>query len=245
MFRELLSIFRPGNPLKKMAEDFAKMLSLTYEQTVKAGDIYFRKSTSPEDRTQIYMTDVKVNKLERKIRKQVIAHLSVGGSKAQVPYCLLLMSLVKDVERLGDYAKNLSEVIDIYPDPLPEDQIFAELREIRDGLERVFAAASEVFTESDPERAMELIHEGRDLAHRSDALLTLIARSDYDPGLTTAAVLGARHYKRIGAHVLNILSSVVMPLHKLDYYDESNRLSAAEGTAGAGRGGAGAGAGAE
>jgi hypothetical protein len=34
-------------------------------------------------------------------------------------------------------------------------------------------------------------------------------------------VLGTRYYKRIGGHVLNILSSVVMPLHKLDYYDES------------------------
>jgi hypothetical protein len=33
-------------------------------------------------------------------------------------------------------------------------------------------------------------------------------------------VMGTRFYKRIAAHVLNILSSVVMPLHKLDYYDE-------------------------
>jgi hypothetical protein len=32
--------------------------------------------------------------------------------------------------------------------------------------------------------------------------------------------MGARFYKRTAAHVLNVLSSVVMPLHKLDYYDE-------------------------
>ena len=35
-----------------------------------------------------------------------------------------------------------------------------------------------------------------------------------------AVVMGTRFYKRIAAHVLNVLSSVVMPLHKLDYYDE-------------------------
>ena len=34
-------------------------------------------------------------------------------------------------------------------------------------------------------------------------------------------MLATRFYKRIGAHVVNVLSSVVMPLHKLDYYDES------------------------
>jgi len=33
-------------------------------------------------------------------------------------------------------------------------------------------------------------------------------------------VLATRYYKRIGGHVLNVLSSVVMPLHKVDYYDE-------------------------
>ena len=33
-------------------------------------------------------------------------------------------------------------------------------------------------------------------------------------------VLLTRFYKRLGAHLLNILTSVVMPLHKLDFYDE-------------------------
>ncbi len=227
MLRELLSIFRPGNPLQAMADNFARMLDLAYEQTVMAGKIYFRESATP-DRAEIYKKDVEVNKLERKIRKQVIAHLSIRGTTPQVPYCLLLMSLVKDVERIGDYAKNLSEVIDIYPKPLPEDEIVAELREIRSGVESAFSATSGVFSESDRERALELITEGRGLTHRSDALLVRIARSDYDAALTTAAVLGARYYKRIGGHVLNILSSVVMPLHKLDYYDEESATQLGE-----------------
>ncbi len=59
-----------------------------------------------------------------------------------------------------------------------------------------------------------------DLAKRCDSLLERIAKSDYGAGTTTALVLGARYYKRIGAHVLNILSSIVMPVHKLDYFDE-------------------------
>ena len=162
--------------------------------------------------------------MERRIRKQVIAHLSVRGVSPHVPYCLLLMSLVKDVERIGDYAKNLSEVIDFYPEPLPDDEIIAELREIRRGVESAFADSSEVFSRSDRERAMVLISACRDLAHRSDQLLPRIARSDYNAALTTAVVLGARYYKRIGAHVQNILTSVVMPLHKLDYYDEDSAL---------------------
>jgi phosphate uptake regulator len=204
-----------------MGERFAEMLTLTQQMTLEAGEIYFKMDPKPEGRTRIYKADVQVNKLERTVRKQVIAHLSITSNTASLPYCLLLMSLVKDVERIGDYAKNLAEAPEFNNEPLPDDEIVAELREIRNGVEAAFAATAEVFISSDRERAVTLIREGRDLAHRCEALIVRIARSRYPAGLTAATVLGSRYYKRIGAHVLNILSSVVMPLHKLDYYDES------------------------
>ena len=224
MLHELLSIFRSDKPLASMGRNFAQMLRLTYEMTVEAGDVYFGETASPDERTQIYKRDVQVNKLERTIRKQVIAHLSLAGSSASLPYCLLLMSLVKDVERLGDYAKNLSEVREYHPDPLPDDDIVGELREIRAGTESAFASTADVFASSDRERALDLTREGREITHRCDALIELVARSDYNARDATAVVMGTRFYKRIAAHVLNVLSSVVMPLHKLDYYDEDEIL---------------------
>ncbi len=220
MFRELLSILRPGNPLSAMAHNFSEMLRLTCEMCKKAGDIYFHKSATLDDRDDIYQKDVRVNKLERTIRKQVVAHLSSGRNTPDLPYCLLLMTLVKDIERVGDYAKNLSEVVDIYSGPLPEDEFLGELTEIREGVEEAFAAVAEVFDSSDRDRAMDLIRQGKDSAKRADELLASVARSNHKAGETAAIVLGARYYKRIGGHVLNLLTSVVMPLHKVDYYDE-------------------------
>lgn len=220
MLRELLSILRADDPLGAMGEEFRRMLSVTYEMTVLAGEMYFGKKPNPEERSHIYEQDRQVNMMERRIRKLVVAHLSIPSNRASVPYCLILMSLVKDVERLGDYAKNLSEVIDIHPGPLTEDDNVSELREIRAGVERSFQAAYEVFSTSDRERALELIMAGRELAHRTDALIVRIAEGPYDARTAAALVLGARYYKRIGGHVLNVLSSVVMPVHKVDYYDE-------------------------
>jgi hypothetical protein len=37
MLRELLSIFRSGNPLSAMGENFARMLKLAYELTSSSG----------------------------------------------------------------------------------------------------------------------------------------------------------------------------------------------------------------
>ena len=220
MFRELLSIFRSDNPLAAMGENFARMLKLAHEMTLVAGDIFFGRKAVPEERKRIYEQDIQVNQLERTVRKQVVTHLSVQGNTPDVPYCLLLMSLVKDVERLGDYAKNVSELADFCPEKLPDDEIVGELRSIRRWIEKAFEEAAEVFATSDRERALRLIQEGRDITHRCDALIERIAHANYDTNTTTALVLGTRYYKRIGAHLLNVLSSVVMPVHKVDYFDE-------------------------
>ncbi len=115
MLKQLISLFRSDQPLQVMGENFQEMLRLAYEMTLHAGEIYFGDIVSAEDRTSIYKRDIKVNKLERTIRKEVIAHLSLSGTSPSLPYCLLLMSLVKDVERIGDYAKNLSEIREYHP----------------------------------------------------------------------------------------------------------------------------------
>ena len=215
MLKELLSLFRSDNAIARMGEDFSEMLALSCDLTMRAGRILFEEASQGDDHREISKSDVKINKLERKIRQQVIARLTVSSDAGAVPYCLLLMSIVKDVERIGDYAKNLACVHHDGGGPIPDDENGAELREIRGSVEGTFGAVHEVFSTSDSGTAIGLIKEGRSMNRRCDALIRVVAGSSYDAATTTSMVLGARYYKRIGSHLLNILSGVVMPLHKL------------------------------
>ena len=221
MLRELLSIFRSSDPLAEMGENFRQMLQLAYDMNIAAGQIFFGEGVPPAERDRIYEWDGEVNELERTIRRQVITHLAVPGNEADLPYSLLLMSVVKDVERLGDYAKNLSEIVEIRPDPLPEGHALSELRGIRERVEHAFRSCADGFVDSRREEAQELIRQGREIARRCDRLIVEIGHGDHDAATTTALILGTRYYKRIGGHVLNVLSSVVMPLDRVDYYDEN------------------------
>ncbi|HSM04489.1 MAG TPA: PhoU domain-containing protein [Longimicrobiales bacterium] len=232
MLRELLSIFRTDDTAARMATDFADMLARIRELTLQAGIHYFEHQPTADERTDLIRKDVKVNKLERKIRKQVIAHLTLDGAGSRAPYGLMLMSLVKDAERVGDYAKNLSEVYDEGGGALPEDDNVEELKELRRIVEMILEDVGAVFTASDGEKAAELLRVGRDVVERADRLVPRIARGPYDAATTTTLVLGARYYKRITSHLMNILSGVVMPLHKLDYYDEDLLTQIAETAAG-------------
>ncbi len=220
MLKELLSLFSADDALARMGQDFSKMLDLAYGLTVRAGQVFFEETTQDNERDEIAQRDRKINKLERRIRKQVITHLTLSTDPGDVPYCLLLMGIVKDVERLGDYAKNLAEVHDEGGGPLPDDDNAAELRDIRRIVESTFGRVNEVFTKSDSEAAIALIRGGWDVGSRCDALIRRVAESDYDAATTTTVVLGARYYKRVESHLLNVLSGIVMPLHKLNYFDE-------------------------
>lgn len=220
MIRELISIFRAGDPLEDLAKKFSEMVQLTVEMTTAGGDIFFGSNSSTEARTAVYKKDILVNKLQRKIRKIVVTHLSLRTNTGDLPFCLLLMSLVKDVERIGDHAANLAEVSEYHPDSLPDDNIVAELREIRAEAEKILSVSADIFKTSDRERAIDSIVETKNIQKRCDTLIVSIANSDYSARAATVIALAARFYKRIAGHTHNVLSAVVMPLHKLDYYDE-------------------------
>lgn len=218
-FKELFSVFQDDRPIDSASKDFARMLALAQEMVLEASEVFWGRAYSPEERTALYKKDVEVNKLQRRIRKQLVAHVTNTECR-HVPYAMLIMSLAKDVERIGDYAKNLVELADLRSDELPDDENTRELREIRDAVEELVRSAADVFLESEEDRATELTIEGRNTAKRCDKLVSEVATASYDNASTVVLALGARFYKRIGGHVLNLLSGVIMPLHKLDYFDD-------------------------
>lgn len=221
MLRELKALFSAHQPLAELGENFALMIALTGESVRQAGDAFFSPDAlDPAVENEIRKRDIQVNKLQRKIRRQVVAHLSLDRTRGDVPYCLLVMSLVKDVERLGDYAKNLAGIRSLHPDPLPEDAIVAELAGIRDRVAREYSILSQVLETHDEQRAGQLIVEGRTLTRRLDGMIEETMQKDYAAPTMAFLVLGMRFYKRIVAHMVNVLTGVVQPLHKLDYYDE-------------------------
>jgi phosphate uptake regulator len=225
MLKRLFSVLKGEYPLEQASGRFHTMLELAREMMLEADAMFWGKELTPDERTALYEKDVRLNKLQRQVRKAVITSLS-GPTPSDVPYGLLLMSLVKDIERLGDYAKNLTEVAGMtHPQGnriLPEDEITGELRQISEAVMQLAREAQSVYSGGQRERARELTVQGRGIAKRCDRLVMRVAQSEYSAALAVDLTLSVRFYKRLQGHLLNLLSSVLMPLHKLDYYDESS-----------------------
>lgn len=227
MLSELVYLFR-ADPQAEVGERLALMLKRTQDMVAVAGQVLFGEEPARSHRDELYAWDHDVNQLEQEIRRWVLVHLAFPGVHPDLARSLVLISLVKDVERLGDYAKNLAEIVDIRSSPFPEGRLLAELMEIRYHVETVHGACLGVFTDSQPdsEKVADIIQEARPTVRRCDALIRAVGRSSHDAATATAFTLAARYYKRICAHVLNVLSSIVMPLDKVDYHESQVHTSA-------------------
>jgi phosphate transport system protein len=168
--------------------------------------------------SELRATDRRVNEAEREIRRELVVHASVQGT-VDTPAVLVYMSIVKDVERIGDYAKNIFDLaadgVSLHDDPDAE-----ALLELRNEVSRMISDVAEIFRDSDTGRARETLTRGDELLDDFDERVSALVRgTDQGPHAVATALLH-RYLKRVVAHLMNVLSAVVMPVDRLDYFDE-------------------------
>jgi Na+/phosphate symporter len=165
-------------------------------------------------------TDHRVNEAERQVRRDLVVHASVYEA-VDIPTLLVYMSIVKDLERIGDYAKNVFDLAAAGADFSQADDI-EELSRYRDRVSSLISESGSVFHERNTDRATELIEEGDQLADVFDTLVDDLVTADGPASQAVPRALYYRHLKRIVAHLMNLLSAVVMPVDMLDYFDEDH-----------------------
>ncbi|MFT4710275.1 MAG: phosphate transport system protein [Bacteroidia bacterium] len=165
----------------------------------------------------IWSTDIRINKNERKIRRRVLTHASLHG-RAPIANDLVLMSLVKDAERIGDYGKNVFDLAAIGR-PVVDDK-HKELLEMKEQVSRMLMRAKNIYRVEDEEAAREFIKEAGEFGKLCDLRTGEMVNRTEGDGAVAATALTYRYFKRIVSHSMNIITSVVMPFDKTDFFDE-------------------------
>ena len=220
MLSELLKMWRKIDLVKQALENFLSMIDLVESTFNAATDALLGKVNAADAKEMIYTTDIQVNKTQRNVRKDLVEHLAVNP-RGDAPACLILMSASKDAERAGDYCKNLLEVAEMLNDPVESLKYADNLREMIDQVRVAFGKTRTAFAEDDQTLGHEVIVEEIQIAKQGDNMIEKIANdSSLNVNQAVCLALAFRFLKRVNAHLGNIASSVVMPLHKIDYFDE-------------------------
>ncbi len=219
MLKKIIKAWKSEGLLVEIFSKFQAMLEETEEMFETVYAIVFEKKEVDLNK-KLFKTDIHVNKAERKVRKKVIEHLAIRPS-TDMPSCLILMSIVKDTERIGDYCKNLYQAYQLSGESeiLPEYQ--EPLRRMHEQIASLFKETMNAIHEHSEELGKEVIIKQSELSDECDSLIKTIAASgNLDNSKAVGYALMCRHYKRIASHLANVASSVVVPVHKIDFYYE-------------------------
>jgi len=212
MYETLLNAWKGSGLLRLCMEDLFKMFDIS-ESMFSAAWEMITGSGKVED---LYKIDRQLNELQIAIRRRILEHLAINPAQ-DINATFVLAILVIDLERIGDYAKNLDEIAKHYPEPI-SGGAFDALRPMAQRVKEMFRETKIAITESDAELARKVMADQANLAMQADRLMDqLIESKDIAVREGIVAALLSRYIKRVSAHLKNVASSVVNPYHRIGY----------------------------
>ncbi len=222
MWKEIVTLFRSEGPLQEAYDEAILMLRTShgmFDDAVKA----LHSDHAME--TDIYGRDRQLNKYERSVRRKIVTHMSVS-SRPDINLGLVLTAIVIDIERIGDYTKNIVELAGAVEGPFDGLELHDEVLEIERALGQMFDDIGPALEGSDEEKARTIIRAHRGVAeivdksvHDLSAGVALSGRS----GHAVTVAIYMRFLKRVSAHLKNVATSVVNPYHRIGFREKESR----------------------
>ena len=216
MFKEILSILRRDDLLKQAMEEAGVMFSkaeLMFRNAIKL----VMECQKPD--VDMYETDREINRMEWAIRQKVLEHLVLTDKKDDASAVLILTSAVVDIERIGDYSKNMMELADICEKaPLIEERHGAFFKETEEQILEIFELTRDAYRNGDKEKAQRAMDIHWQISANCDRMFEeLASERELDTEYAVIYTLLARYLKRVSSHLKNIASSAVNPFPKMGF----------------------------
>ena len=221
MFKQIFNLFKSDSLYVQALEECHEMLDIDLKMFQESINVLRNKDNS-ESSFDIRKADLKINEFERSVRRKVMTHLAVSGTD-DLGSGLILISVVTDIERIGDYTKNIYDLSKFYTKRLNGHDLESDLSDVEEKVVSLFQNSIKAFKDQDLELARQLMKDYKEsISKQSDKITNDIisGKLSMDADTATAVAMYSRYLKRIGAHSRNLISSVVNPFERIGYREE-------------------------
>jgi len=170
-------------------------------------------------RDDLYATDKAINELHREVRREMIVHSAVNSRNLDIPLLLSYMTMSKDIERIGDYCKNLFEIAETGNTFTKGDDI-DDYIELRNDIGKLIVYLQSCLALDDESKVQDLITLGSSISSAIDTKITELLENKERIQYPVATTLFYRYLKRIVSHIVNAATALIMPTDQIDYLDE-------------------------
>jgi len=222
MWNDLLALFRGGGLSQEAFDEALLMLDESHGMFRDAIAALRKDGTMAAD---IYERDQQLNKYERSVRRKIVTHMSVS-TKPDINMGLVLTAIVIDIERIGDYMKNIVELAAGLDSPFDGLELDADVLEIEGIVDGMFTDIGPALRESDEAGARRIIAAHTKVAEMVETDIHRLRDSEVLAGRSGHAVtvgLHLRFLKRVSAHLKNVATSVVNPYHRIGFREKETR----------------------
>lgn len=224
MWKELFGLASNNNLFVQAHEQAVEMLDIDWTM-YKASIESLRNSDTGDISIDISAKDKEVNKGERDVRRKILTHLSITGG-GNLSAGLALATIVIDIERIGDYTKNIHDLSINHPKRLNAGKLEDKLQEVEKGITELFENMIKSYKHDDVELARKVMLDYKqELSSACDEITDAIVggkTDDLSPQEAAAVALYARFLKRIASHSRNIISAVVNPFPRIGYKEKKD-----------------------
>ena len=222
MWKDFLNVFRKSDLYTQALEESHAMLDLglaMFEASIET----LRRSDDAGVALDVHALDKRINAYERDVRRKVFTHILVSGAH-NLSSGLILVSVVIDIERIGDYAKNICDLARSHLTRLHGGSLEPEVAAIETQVAEIFRNTVQAFRTGDADQARLIMSSYKDtLSAACESIVTRVISgqaNDLSPADAAAVALYVRYLKRIAAHSRNIGTSLVNPFHRLGYKEK-------------------------
>ena len=220
LFKQIINLWRAEDLLSQAWKDSFEMLQLSREMYVQAVRC-LREGGNLKTLIALKKRDREINIFQRDVRRKVMTHYSVSGDISDLASGLVLVNMVVDIERLGDFVKNIVDLAINRPNGLVSENISEDLNHIEREVTERFEKTIEAIHTQDSEVAQSLLKTYKeDITRLADGMVNGIVSGRISFGtedLTASVALYVRYLKRIGAHLKNITTTLVNPFQSIGY----------------------------
>ena len=216
MLRQAMALWRGEPFMKKVIKEFGEMLGDDEYLFTCAWEVFMGQAVIDQVKQAFYDKDSAVNSREREIRRMLAEHLSLHP-RHDVSGCLVMMSLVKDAERIGDYSKNIFEVGIMLEGVIKGMKYLERLSSTQRRIADHFPPLKKAFLESDTNIAKEILNDYAPIKGECNSILHDLFSEQLSTREAVATALLSRYLKRINSHMSNIASGIIYPLDQIDF----------------------------
>jgi phosphate transport system protein len=150
------------------------------------------------------------------------------SSKPDINIGLVLTAIVIDIERIGDYTKNIAELAATLEEPFDALELKADVAVVEAIVDGMFVKVGTALRDSDEEGAREVMEAHASVSEIVEADILRLRHRKALKGRSSHAVTVAiylRFLKRVSAHLKNVATSVVNPYHRIGFREKDTPLT--------------------